>query len=60
MLPQSVCILPTESLWYFHVMLGPRRKQGDGISLFKIEKLNIMLKKYESGKNNSMKLVGGI
>lgn len=34
--------------------------RGMGLHCFKIEKLNIMLKKYESGKNNSVKLVGGI
>ena len=29
-----------------------------GFQGFKIEKLNIMLKKYESGKNNSIKFSG--
>lgn len=32
--------------------------RGMGFHCFKIEELNIKLKKYESGKNNSMKFSG--
>lgn len=38
--------------------LASGESTGMGIHCFKIEKLNIMLKKYESGKNNSMKFSG--
>lgn len=38
--------------------LAPGEGRGMGFHCFKIEELNIMLKKYESGKNNSMKFSG--
>lgn len=49
--PQSLCGI-------FMLCLAYTESWGMGFHCFKIEKLNVMLKKYENGKNNSMKFSG--